>query len=910
MKTGEQNIHEEMKTADAMSTVTFLLPGIDREKAWAFIADTDGINRVLGAPLLDVAYDKNTPGGSVRTMTTRDKEKLEYDEEFYQWGEYKWVGIRRKFHSGPFAKLVYLFHLEEGDELSLLMTSAGWASSKESRSILTDYIENQTPKHLKNLESHLEKGRKLEIPGYEIPEVDISKKIVEAARTALLTLGDSNSTINCFIEEISKAPDYELAQMSPLELAERWHENRNNVISTFLLAARLNIVSPVWSVICPSCRGPKSEGTDIGVMPREVHCKDCNIDFSSNPQENIQLTFTPTESFRPIEPIIFCMAGPSRTSHIKSQVFVNPDESVTILEHPEKYSDKQILLRCPAIGKTQIISKEGSLWILDNDGFHHRESIGDVISVKSNLDERVRVVVEEKARDKNVLLAHEVLEKPIFRKLFAADQWEFLGAMDAAWKEEFDANISIPEPLQKEFDLIVIGSGPAGESAAARAAKYGARVAIVESRKTFGGPTGLTSKAFRESASKVLQWASSSSETKGNKSLHSLFNQRFSEFRRYIKMIVASEIKTRLGAAGITLVHGQGAIQSNNSVLVSRLEKNQSFTLQASHIVLATGSRPNRPEDIPFDGKHILDASEFGEIDVLPRKVCIIGGGIIGCEYASILIRLNVEVILIHRSGQLLSFLDSDLSLEFIEDLKSHGVQIITNAKYESVKLIDNNLSVGVKLDTEDTIDCDLLLYVEGREGASSELLAENMGIEPTRRGYFTVNENCETKVPSLFAIGDLTGPPGLASMGVRQGRDVSDFIFGKGKEKKQEIPTCLWTMPEIATVGKTKDSFREMNIEPLCGRAFHKNTARGAINNTLTGWLELIALPENGQLVGVQAIGEQACELIHYGAALIQAKAKINDIANAGYAAVTYHDLYHQAAEAALSKNIVPESS
>jgi pyruvate/2-oxoglutarate dehydrogenase complex dihydrolipoamide dehydrogenase (E3) component len=143
-----------------------------------------------------------------------------------------------------------------------------------------------------------------------------------------------------------------------------------------------------------------------------------------------------------------------------------------------------------------------------------------------------------------------------------------------------------------------------------------------------------------------------------------------------------------------------------------------------------------------------------------------------------------------------------------------------------------------------------------------------------------------------------------LASIGVRQGRDVSDFIFGKGKETKQEIPTSLWTIPEIATVGKTKDGLREMNIEPICGRAFHKKTARGAVNNTLTGWLELIALPESGELVGVQFFGAQACELIHYGAVLIQASAKINDIANAGYAAVTYHDLYHQAAEDAMSKS------
>ena len=150
----------------------------------------------------------------------------------------------------------------------------------------------------------------------------------------------------------------------------------------------------------------------------------------------------------------------------------------------------------------------------------------------------------------------------------------------------------------------------------------------------------------------------------------------------------------------------------------------------------------------------------------------------------------------------------------------------------------------------------------------------------------------------SIFAIGDLIGPPGLASTAARHGKEVSDLLFGKGKKTYSEYPTSLWTIPEVATVGKTKDALREGGIEPICGKAFYKDTARGAVNNTLTGWLELIALPDTGQLVGVHIIGATACELVHYGTALIESKTKIHDVANAGYAAVTYHDLYRQAAE------------
>jgi len=693
--------------------------------------------------------------------------------------------------------------------------------------------------------------------------------------------------------------------MSPLNLAVRWQETPDNTINFFLRAARLNLVAPIWSVICPSCRGPKSEGIDVSAIPQAVHCEDCNINFSANPNKNIQLTFTPTDTLREIEKNWFCMAGPSRTVHIKSQLFINPGESMVILSDAKKYAGKSMQLRCPAVDETQSLGEKGGRWILDEEGFREMASGGDAIVVESLLDTRIRVVVEDNTVEDKVLLAGDVLLKPRFRELFAADQWEYLGAINTTWKEEFASDGAIPMPSEKEFDLIVIGSGPAGESVAIRAAKLGARVAMIESREVFGGPTGLTSKAFRESAAKVVEWTSQSSDTRRSQKLQTLFNQRFSEFRRYIKMISACEVKTRLGVAGITLIHGTGSIENDHTVHVSRIDEEQSFDLFGTNIVLASGSLPNRPATVPFDGKYVMDASDIGEIDVLPRKVCIIGGGVIGCEYASILVRLNVDVTLVNRSDRLLSILDSDLSRALIDDFESAGVHIITNSRYKSAKVNDTNTSfpVLVELDSGVTVSCDLLLYAEGREGASSELHGEKVGIEPAKRGYLSVNENMQTEIPSIFAIGDLAGPPGLACAGARQGRDVADFIFGKGREKACEFPTSLWTIPELATVGKTKDALRESGIEPLCGKAFYKNTARGAVNNTMGGWLELVALPDTGKLVGVHIIGSSACELIHYGASLIHSETRMQEVANAGYAAVTYHDLYRQAAEDANNK-------
>jgi len=210
VKSGEQIIRDEMKTADAISTVSFLIPGLDRTSAWAYVADTDSLNQLLGNPSLNVSYDNNTPGGSVRTMTTRDEMGLVYDEEFYQWDEDNWLGIRRSFHSGVFEKMLFLFRLEEGNELSLAITSASWARDKDSLPTVTDVINNKMPEMLSPMASHLENGHNLDVPRYDLPTVDIPQKKIDAARNALLTLGESSSTVEHFIGEISTAQDHEL----------------------------------------------------------------------------------------------------------------------------------------------------------------------------------------------------------------------------------------------------------------------------------------------------------------------------------------------------------------------------------------------------------------------------------------------------------------------------------------------------------------------------------------------------------------------------------------------------------------------------------------------------------------------------------------------------------------------------
>jgi NAD(P) transhydrogenase len=569
-----------------------------------------------------------------------------------------------------------------------------------------------------------------------------------------------------------------------------------------------------------------------------------------------------------------------------------------------KYGSAKIRLSCPATGSSLLIEPKGGKWLLHKYGFLEMEALSESIVIENDLGERLRVIAEEPPPYRNVLLARAVLESTRFRELFAADQWEFLAAMNHFWSAAFSLDLPLPTLTEEGFDLIVLGSGPSGEAAAIRAVALGAKVALIEARDLFGGPTGLTSKAFRESAVKVLEWTSHSrSKQSPESALQRLFDQRFAEYRRFIKLIASNDIKTRLGRAGVTLVYGQGKLLGGNRVQVARAEGDEELVLEAKNIIIATGSRPSRPADIPFDERYVMDSTELGEIDQLPRTICIIGAGVIACEYASILVRLGVEVTLLNPREGLLTFLDADLAAALVDDLSNAGVRLVKGAGYSAITVEPTaERPVAIEVDNGDKIACDLLLFAEGREGVSDELQCDAAGIKLGKRYFLSVNERLQTTAPSIYAIGDVIGPPGLASTGARQGRVVADQVFGRATSGTDALfPTALWTIPEVATVGRTKKELIESGITPLCGRAYYQDIARGAVNCTLSGWLELIALPDTKELVGVNIIGASACELIHYGATLMKARATLQDVADAGYAAITYHCLYQQAAEKAI---------
>jgi pyruvate/2-oxoglutarate dehydrogenase complex dihydrolipoamide dehydrogenase (E3) component len=707
IRSGEEAIRKELTLADVRSVSSLPLPGLNRHNAWPFFAETDLLNRSLGNPALSVSYDRNRRGGFKRTLTTLGKEPVTYHEELYQWDEEEFWAVRREFDTGPFKKIVFLFtYDEEADQLQFMINLGGWARSPEFLPQVAELIESGIPQAFQQLRSHFENSHEMAVPGYQKPKPAINEKQIEAAYNALLALGESQETVDRFIEEVSTALDHELKQMAPLVLAKRWNLDVNAVINTFLRATRLDLVAPRWSVICPACRGGKEETSDVGALPREVHCPDCDIRFSANPQENLQLTFEPTAQLRHLEPVFACVGGPARTPHVKAQVFIDPGQSNVLVAEVKKYKGAKIRLSCPATGSSVLIEPKGGKWLLNKYGLQEMESLSGSIVI-----------------------------------------------------------------------------------------------------------------------------------------------------------------------------------------------------LEAKNIIVATGSRPNRPDSIPFDDRYVIDSTAFGEIDQLPRKICIIGGGVIACEYASILVRLGVDVTLLNPHEQLLRFLDTDLALALVEDICSAGVRLMKRARYSAITVNEAaEQPVTVEMDNGEKIACDLLLFAEGRAGASEELQCDAVGIKLGERCFLSVNERLQTTAASIYAIGDIIGPPGLASTGARQGRIVADQLFGRKASGTDALfPTTLWTIPEVATVGKTKKELIESGITPLCARAYYQDITRGAVNCTLSVWLELIALPDTKELVGVNIIGASACELIHYGATLMKARTTLQDVADAGYAAITYHCLYQQAAEKAI---------
>ncbi|NOX18274.1 MAG: Si-specific NAD(P)(+) transhydrogenase [Chlorobi bacterium] len=420
---------------------------------------------------------------------------------------------------------------------------------------------------------------------------------------------------------------------------------------------------------------------------------------------------------------------------------------------------------------------------------------------------------------------------------------------------------------EKKYDLIVIGSGPGGEGAAMKAVKSGLSVAVIDSSKNIGGNCThrgtIPSKALRH-ATQIL-------EERGE-----LERVSFQELIGKAEDVIKQQMKLRSGfyqRNWVDMIDGFAEFIDDRKVQVT-LSNGSKKKFEAKYFVIATGSHPYHPDDIDFSHPRIVDSDTILDITEHPRSVAIYGAGVIGCEYASIFRGLRTKVNLINIRHQLLTFLDDEIIDALSYHLRENGVLIRHNEEYEKVVPDDDGVTLYLKSNKK--IRTDYLFWAQGRTGNSANMGLEKLGIEVDYKGSIKVNENHQTAVPHIYAVGDVVGFPSLASASYDQGRFAASHIVSAGKTEYhlvENIPTGIYTLPEISSIGKTEKELTEEKVPYELGRSFFKHLARAQITGHTVGVLKILFHRETLEILGIHCFGNGAAEIIHIGQAIMSQK-------------------------------------
>ncbi len=453
--------------------------------------------------------------------------------------------------------------------------------------------------------------------------------------------------------------------------------------------------------------------------------------------------------------------------------------------------------------------------------------------------------------------------------------------------------------MTSHYDLIVIGSGPAGEKGAAQAAHFGKNVILVERAPQLGGTSvsqGIPSKALRETAlyfSGLRQRGLYSIDY----SLKDKLTIRDLMYREHIVVENAEEVLQRnLAMNGVEIVHGSASLKDTHTVRVSQ-ENGEDHDLEADIILIATGSHAVRPADIPFDNGLVHDSDTIFEIDRIPKAMAVIGGGVIGTEFASIFAALGVQVTLIDIRDRMVPFADREITGRLQAQLENLGMDFRFSERMSKVEA--NDQQVQLTLQNGEHLEVDLALIAAGRQSNVQGMALEEAGVKLDPHGLIQVNENFQTSVPNIYAAGDVVGFPALASVSMEQARTAIAHAFNLQYPGSDIhiVPIAIYSVPEIAMAGLTEDTCKEKNIPYLVGRAYYEKNPRGLIIGDNSGMVKLIFSPEDKKVLGVHHIGEMASELIHIGAQALIHGATIDDFRETIYNYPTLSDMYKYAA-------------
>lgn len=423
------------------------------------------------------------------------------------------------------------------------------------------------------------------------------------------------------------------------------------------------------------------------------------------------------------------------------------------------------------------------------------------------------------------------------------------------------------------YDFIVIGSGPAGQRAAIQAAKLGKRVAIVERKSEVGGVslhTGtIPSKTLRESVLHLSGWR-----------LRGFYGDSYrvkeditaEDILRRLHVTLAHEMeimKHQLNRNGVKVLDGHARFVDEHSISVTCADGSERH-YSAECFLVAVGTRPHRPDHIPFDGETILDSDDILRIKRLPRSMIVVGAGVIGLEYATIFSALDIEITLVDAQESLLGFLDREIVDELLYVMRDRNMTVLLGETVVDIETIEHK-RVVTRLASGKRVCSDMALFAAGRQGATDQLGIDKAGLVADKRGRLAVNENFQTQRDHIYAAGDVIGFPSLASTSMEQGRLAACHAFGLDCHSRQEtFPFGIYAVPEISTVGATEQELKQRQIPYEVGLVRMRETARGQIMGIRQGMLKMLFGIEDQRLLGVHIIGIGATEAIHIGQAVM----------------------------------------
>ncbi|MDQ6992908.1 MAG: Si-specific NAD(P)(+) transhydrogenase [Mariprofundus sp.] len=449
-----------------------------------------------------------------------------------------------------------------------------------------------------------------------------------------------------------------------------------------------------------------------------------------------------------------------------------------------------------------------------------------------------------------------------------------------------------------DYDILIIGSGPAGQHAAWQAASMGKRAAIIERKPSIGG-AGLQTGTI---PSKTLREAAYMASRSGVMNMPLARHGVLADAMRRKEMVIGQQesvILKRLMKSGVALIPGDASFIDAHTLAVMD-HKGASRHLSADVIVLATGSRPCRPTDVPFDKKTVLDSTSILKLKRLPKSLLVVGGGVIACEFVSIFAALGVEVSVVDSHAQLLAYLSEDVVGVLADSFAQMGVSL--HMQQRVVAICKEDEQILVRLESGKKLYAETVLYALGRQPNTEWLNIAQVGIT-LDQGWISVNDKFQSCVPHIYAVGDLVGRPALASTGMEQGRVAVLHAFGgSGQAMPANLPMAIYTIPEISWVGKTEKEAQRDHIDYVIGHGYYSDSARGQIIGESNGLVKLLVDKQSHRLIGAHIAGKHASELIHTGQLLMNFNGTVHDLVANAFNYPTLAECYKLAALDCLS--------